>query len=52
MRKSYRFLAAWLMAVLFSIAANAQTVTVSGTVKSGSTKEGGVAVTVAVAETV
>lgn len=48
MRKSYRYLAAWLMAVLFSIAANAQTVTVSGTVRNGTTKEGIVAVTVAV----
>ncbi|HEV7782379.1 MAG TPA: carboxypeptidase-like regulatory domain-containing protein, partial [Chitinophagaceae bacterium] len=48
MRKSYRFLAAWLIAVLSTIAANAQTVTVSGTVRSGSTKEGVVAVTVAV----
>ncbi len=39
MRKSYRYLAAWLMAVLFSIAANAQTVTVSGTVRNESSKE-------------
>ena len=48
MRKSYRYLAAWLMAVLFSIAANAQSVTVSGTVHNGTSKEGVVAVTVAV----
>ena len=48
MRKSYRYLAAWLMAVLFSIAANAQTITVSGTVRNGTSKEGVVAVTVAV----
>lgn len=39
MRKSYCYLAAWLMAVLFSIAANAQTVTVSGTVRNESSKE-------------
>jgi len=48
MRKSYRYLAAWLMAVLFTIAANAQTITISGTVRNGSTKEGVVAVTVTV----
>ncbi len=40
MRKSYRYLAAWLMAVLFSIAANAQSVTISGTVRNGNSKEG------------
>jgi outer membrane receptor protein involved in Fe transport len=39
MRKSYRFLAAWLIAVLFSIAAFAQTVTVSGSVRNSSSKE-------------
>ncbi|MEI2737573.1 MAG: carboxypeptidase-like regulatory domain-containing protein [Chitinophagaceae bacterium] len=48
MRKSYRYLAAWLMAVLFSIAANAQTVTISGTVRNATSKEGIVAVTIAV----
>ena len=48
MRKSYRYLAAWLMAVLFSIAANAQSVTISGTVRNGTSKEGVVAVTVAI----
>ena len=47
MRKSYRFLAVWLMAVLFSIAASAQ-VTINGSVRNESTKEGVVAVTVAV----
>src|SRR5688572_19579900 len=39
MRKSYRFLAAWLIAVLFSTVALAQTVTVSGTVRNSSSKE-------------
>lgn len=39
MRKSYRYLASWLMAVLFSIAANAQTVTVSGSVRNELSKE-------------
>src|ERR1044071_8929629 len=38
MRKSYRCLATGLIAVLFSIAANAQ-VTISGTVHNSSTKE-------------
>jgi outer membrane receptor protein involved in Fe transport len=48
MRKSYRFLAAWLIAVLSTIAANAQTVTISGTVRNETSKEGVVAVTVSV----
>ena len=48
MRKSYRYLASSLMAVLFSIAANAQSVTISGTVRNGTSKEGVVAVTVAI----
>lgn len=48
MRKNYRYLAAWLMAVTISIAANAQSVTISGTVYNGTTKEGIIAVTVAV----
>jgi outer membrane receptor protein involved in Fe transport len=48
MRKSYRYLAAWLMAGLFSIAAYAQTVTVSGTVRNNSTKEAVPAVSVRV----
>jgi outer membrane receptor protein involved in Fe transport len=39
MRKSYRYLASWLMAGLFSIAASAQSVTLSGTVRNSSTKE-------------
>lgn len=48
MRKSYRFLAAWIMASLFSFAAYAQSVTITGTVRNGTTKEGVVAVTVTV----
>jgi outer membrane receptor protein involved in Fe transport len=39
MRKSYRCLASLLMAVLFSVAALAQTVTVSGSVRNSSSKE-------------
>lgn len=39
MRKSNRYLAVWLMAVLFSIAASAQTVTVSGSVRNSATSE-------------
>src|SRR5215831_13095046 len=38
MRKSYRCLAIWLIAVLFSIAANAQ-VTITGAVHNSSSKE-------------
>jgi outer membrane receptor protein involved in Fe transport len=38
MRKSYRLLAAWLIAVSLSIAASAQ-VTISGTVKNGTSKD-------------
>jgi outer membrane receptor protein involved in Fe transport len=48
MRKSYSFLAAWLMACLFSITANAQSVTVSGTVMNGSSKENVPAVSIRV----
>lgn len=48
MRKSYRFLAAWMMAIMFSLAVQAQNATISGTVRNGTTKEGIVAVTVAV----
>ncbi|MBI3139425.1 MAG: TonB-dependent receptor [Sphingobacteriales bacterium] len=48
MRKSYRYLASSLMAVLFSIAAYAQTVTVSGTVRNSSSKETVPAVSVSV----
>jgi len=47
MRKNYRYLASWLMAVLLTIAANAQTITISGTVRNATNKEGIVAVTVA-----
>ncbi|MEP6701273.1 MAG: carboxypeptidase-like regulatory domain-containing protein, partial [Bacteroidota bacterium] len=48
MRKSYSFLTAWLVTCLFSITANAQSVTVSGTVKNDVSKEGVPAVTVTV----
>ena len=48
MRKSYRYLAGLLMASLLSIAANAQTVTISGTVRNGSSKENVPAVSVVV----
>ena len=48
MRKCYRYLAAWLMAGLFSVAAYAQTVTVSGTVRNSSTQENVPAVSVRV----
>ena len=40
MRKSYSFFAALLMAVILSTAANAQTVTLSGTIRNESTKDG------------
>jgi outer membrane receptor protein involved in Fe transport len=39
MRKSYRFLAASLIASLFSVAAFAQTITLTGTVRNSSSKE-------------
>jgi outer membrane receptor protein involved in Fe transport len=39
MRKSYRFLAACLIATLFSIAALAQTITLSGTVRNNASKD-------------
>jgi outer membrane receptor protein involved in Fe transport len=48
MRKSYRYLASSLMAVLFSIAAYAQTVTINGTVRNSSSKETVPAVSVSV----
>src|SRR5688500_16707635 len=48
MRKSYRYLAAWLMAGLFSIAAYGQTVTVTGTVRNNNSKESVSAVSVLV----
>ncbi len=48
MRKSYRYLAVWLMAVLCSIAATSQSVTITGNVRDASNKEGVVAVTVGV----
>jgi outer membrane receptor protein involved in Fe transport len=40
MRKSYSFFAALLMAVILSTAANAQNVTISGSVRNESTKDG------------
>ena len=46
MRKSYRFLTAWLIAGLFSLSANAQSVTVSGTVGNSISKENVPAVSV------
>ncbi len=48
MRKSYRYLAAWLIAGTISIAALAQNVTISGTVQNSSTKESVPAVSVTV----
>jgi len=48
MRKSYRFLAGWLVASLFTITANAQSVTVNGTVKNSTSKDGVPAVSVLV----
>lgn len=48
MRKSYSFFAALLMACLFSITANAQSVTISGTVTNASSKENVPAVSVVV----
>ncbi len=48
MRKSYRYLASSLMAVLFSIAAYAQTVTINGSVRNSSSKETVPAVSVSV----
>ena len=49
MRKSYRFLAAWLMACLFTVTANSQTsVTISGTIKDESSKESVASATVSV----
>ena len=48
MRKSYRFLIAWIFAGLFSIAAYSQTVTISGNVRNNFSKESVPAVTVSV----
>ena len=48
MRKSYRFLTAWLIAGLFSFSANAQSVTISGKVSNGTSKESVPAVSVVV----
>jgi outer membrane receptor protein involved in Fe transport len=48
MRKSYRFLTAWLIAGLFTLSANAQSVTISGKVSNGTSKESVPAVSVVV----
>lgn len=48
MRKSYSFLAAWLMACLFSVSAFAQSVTISGSVKNSNSKDNVPAVSVMV----
>ncbi len=48
MRKSYRFLAAWLIASLFAVIGYGQSVTISGTVKNAASKENLPAVTVQV----
>ncbi len=48
MRKSYRFLTAWLIAGLFSLSANAQSVTISGKVSNGTSKESVPAVSIIV----
>ena len=48
MRKSYRYLATWLMASLFSFAAYAQTITISGSVRNNDSKENVAGVSVSV----
>lgn len=48
MRKSYRFLTAWLIAGFFSLSATAQTVTIKGKVSSSTTKESVPAVSIIV----
>jgi outer membrane receptor protein involved in Fe transport len=48
MRKSYRYLATLLMAGIFSIAALAQNVTISGTVRNSTTKESAPSVSITV----
>ncbi|MDZ4795520.1 MAG: TonB-dependent receptor [Bacteroidota bacterium] len=48
MRKSYRYLAGCLIASLFTIAGNAQSINISGTVKNSSSKENVPAVSVLV----
>jgi outer membrane receptor protein involved in Fe transport len=48
MRKSYCFLTAWLIAGLFSLSANAQSVTISGKVSNSTSKESVPAVSVVV----
>jgi len=48
MRKSYRYLATWLMAGLFSFAAHAQSITISGTVRNSDSKESLAGVSVSV----
>lgn len=48
MRKSYRFLTAWLIAGLFTLSANAQSVTISGKVSNSTSKESVPAVSIVV----
>ena len=48
MRKSFSFLAAWLMVCLFSVSAYAQSVTITGTVKNSVSKDNVPAVSVGV----
>ncbi|MBI5857162.1 MAG: carboxypeptidase-like regulatory domain-containing protein [Sphingobacteriales bacterium] len=48
MRKSYRFLTAWLIAASFSLTANAQKVTINGKVSNSTSKESVSAVSVLV----
>jgi outer membrane receptor protein involved in Fe transport len=48
MRKSYRYLATWLMVGMFTITAYSQTVTITGTVRNSSSKENLSSVTVSI----
>jgi len=48
MRKSYRFLTAWLIAGLFTLSANAQSVTISGKVSNSTNKESASSVSISV----
>jgi outer membrane receptor protein involved in Fe transport len=51
MRKSYRFLTALFIVTLFSMSAMAQSITIAGNVKNGSTKENVAAVSVTIKNT-
>lgn len=51
MRKSYRFLTAWLIAGLISLSANAQKVTIKGKVSNSTSKEAVPAVSVKIKDT-